>query len=130
MRYVTPRKAAVGMGASRTGTEHHWWMTVSSAALALLTPSFMMVVGTALQLPDRADILLYFTRPYPAIVVAIFMTLGMMHFIKGTRIMIDDYFDHTARKVAILFSVVFGWAVIAMTLFALARVQLAFAQAV
>ena len=130
MRYVTPRKAAVGMGASHTGTEHHWWMTVSSAALALLTPSFMMVVGTALQLPDRADILLYFTRPYPAIVVAIFMTLGMMHFIKGTRIMIDDYFDHTARKVAILFSVVFGWAVIAMTLFALARVQLAFAQAV
>ncbi|WBU60951.1 succinate dehydrogenase, hydrophobic membrane anchor protein [Paracoccus albus] len=130
MRYVTPRKAAVGMGASHTGTEHHWWMTVSSAALALLTPSFLMVIGTALQLPDRADILLYFTRPYPAIVVAIFMTLGMMHFIKGTRIMIDDYFDHTARKVAILFSVVFGWAVIAMTLFALARVQLAFAQAV
>ena len=38
MRYITPRKAAVGLGASHTGTEHHWWMTVSSAALALLTP--------------------------------------------------------------------------------------------
>ena len=130
MRYVTPRKAAVGLGASHTGTEHHWWMTVSSAALALLTPSFLMVMGTALQLADRAAILLYFTRPYPAIVVAIFMTLGMMHFIKGTRIMIDDYFEHTARKVAIILSVAFGWVVIAMTLFALARVQLAFAQAV
>lgn len=129
MRYITPRKAAVGMGASHTGTEHHWWMTVSSAALALLTPSFLMVMGTALQLPDRTEILAYFTRPYPAIVVAIFMTLGMMHFIKGTRIMIDDYFEHTARKVAIIVSAVFGWVVIAMTLFALARIQLAFAQA-
>ncbi|MEZ5724341.1 MAG: succinate dehydrogenase [Paracoccaceae bacterium] len=130
MRYVTPRKAAVGMGASHSGTAHHWWMTVSSVALALLTPSFLMVMGTALQLPERAEILMYFTRPYPAIVVALFMTLGMMHFIKGTRIMIDDYFEHTARKVAIILSTAFGWVVIAMTLFALARVQLAFAQAV
>ena len=130
MRYITPRKAAVGLGASHTGTEHHWWMTVSSAALALLTPSFLMVVGTALQRPGRPEILAYFSQPYPAIVIAAFMTLGMMHFIKGTRIMIDDYFEHTARKVAIILSVAFGWVVIAMTLFALARVQLAFAQAV
>lgn len=127
MRYITPRKAAVGAGTAHSGTEHHWWMTVSSIALALLTPSFLMVIGTALQLPERAEVLYYFTRPYPAIVAAIFMTLGMMHFIRGTRIMIDDYFDHTARKVAIIISTVFGWAVIAVTLFALARVQFAFA---
>ena len=121
MRYVTPRKAAVGMGASHSGTAHHWWMTVSSVALALLTPSFLMVMGTALQLPERAEILMYFTRPYPAIVVALFMTLGMMHFIKGTRIMIDDYFQHTARKVAIIISVIFSWAVIAAAVYALAK---------
>ncbi|SDE10100.1 succinate dehydrogenase / fumarate reductase membrane anchor subunit [Paracoccus isoporae] len=128
MRYVTPRKAAVGMGASHTGTQHHWWMTVSSVALAVLTPSFLMVIGTALQLPERAEIMAYFSRPYPAIVVAIFMTLGMLHFIKGTRIMIDDYLDHTARKAALIAAAIFGWAVIAMSLFALARLMLAPAQ--
>ena len=128
MRYITPRKAAVGLGASHSGTAHHWWMTVSSVVLALLTPSFLMVVGTALQLPERAEILAYFSRPYPALVVAGFMTLGMMHFIKGTRIMIDDYFDHTARKVAIIASVILGWGVIAVTLFALARALFATAQ--
>ncbi|WBU58266.1 succinate dehydrogenase, hydrophobic membrane anchor protein [Paracoccus sediminicola] len=125
MRYVTARKSAVGHGASHTGTQHHWWMTVSSVALAVLTPSFLMVIGTALQIPERADILAYLSRPYPAIVIAIFMTLGMLHFIKGTRIMIDDYFDHTARKVALISAAIFGWAVIAITLFALARVMLA-----
>ncbi len=125
MRYITPRKAAVGMGAARSGTQHHWWMTVSSAALALLTPSFLMVVGTVLQIPGRPEILAYLSQPYPAIVIGIFMTLGMMHFIKGSRIMIDDYLDHTARKVMLIASAIFGWAVIAVTLFALARVMLA-----
>lgn len=128
MRYITPRKAAVGLGASHTGTEHHWWMTVSSAALALLTPSFLMVVGTALQLPGRAEILAYFSHPYPAIVIAAFMTLGMLHFINGTRILIDDYLQHTARKVGLVVAAVFGWAVIATTLFAMARMLLATAQ--
>lgn len=128
MRYITPRKAAVGLGASHTGTEHHWWMTVSSAALALLTPSFLMVVGTALQRPGRPEILAYFSQPYPAIVIAAFMTLGMMHFINGTRILIDDYLGHTARKVALIIAAVFGWAVIATTLFAMARMLLATAQ--
>ena len=128
MRYITPLKAAVGLGASHTGTEHHWWMTVSSAALALLTPSFLMVVGTALQLPGRAEILAYFSHPYPVIVIAAFMTLGMLHFINGTRILIDDYLQHTARKVGLVVAAVFGWAVIATTLFAMARMLPATAQ--
>ena len=36
MRYLTARKRAEGKGASHTGTEHHWYMTVSSVALAFL----------------------------------------------------------------------------------------------
>ncbi|WBU63094.1 succinate dehydrogenase, hydrophobic membrane anchor protein [Paracoccus aerodenitrificans] len=128
MRYITPRKAAVGHGASHTGTQHHWWMTVSATVLAVLTPSFLMVIGTALQIPERREILGYFSQPYPALVVGIFMTLGMLHFIKGTRLMIDDYLDHTARKLALIAAAAFGWMVIAVTLFALARVMLATAQ--
>ena len=125
MRYITARKAATGLGASHTGTQHHWWMTVNSVALALLTPSFLMVIASALQLPGRAAVIAYFSGPYPAIVVTAFLVLGMLHFIKGTRIMIDDYFHHTARKVALIIAAVFGWAVIALVLFAMARMVLA-----
>lgn len=128
MRYITPRKAAEGLGASHTGTQHHWWMTVSSVALAILTPLFLIVIATALQIPERADIQAYFHRPYPALIVAAFMTVGMLHFIRGTRIMIDDYFDGLARKAALIFAAIFGWAVIATTLFALARMLLVTAQ--
>lgn len=120
MRYITPLKAAEGLGSAHTGTAHHWAMTVSACALVLLTPAFLLVVGTAIGLPQDG-VIAYFGRPYPALVTALFVIVGMIHFMKGTRIMIDDYFQHTARKVAIIISVIFGWAVIATAIFALVK---------
>lgn len=95
-------------------------MTVTACALILLTPAFLLVVGSAIGLPREA-VVVYFGRPYPGIVTALFVIVGMVHFIKGTRIMIDDYFRGTARKGAIIISVIFGWAVIAVAVFALAK---------
>lgn len=120
MRYITPRKTAEGLGSSHSGTAHHWAMTVSSCALILLTPAFFLVIGSAIGLPREA-IIGYFGRPYPGIITALFVIVGMIHFIKGTRIMIDDYFHDTVRKAAIIFSVIFGWTVIAAAVFALAK---------
>ena len=57
MRYITPRKAAVGMGASHTGTEHHWWMTVSSAALVSLTTLRCLTSACSRTLPLRSKTL-------------------------------------------------------------------------
>ena len=125
MRYIPPRKAAKGLGAAgpASATHKHWSMTVSSVALAILTPAFILVVGSAIGLP-RAGVLTYFAQPYPALVTALFLVVGMLHFISGTRIMIDDYLDHTERKVAIILSQLFGWAVIAAAVYALARMAL------
>ena len=125
MRYITPRKAARGLGAAgpSTGTAQHWSMTVTSVALLILTPAFIFVVASALGLPHHA-VFAYFSRPYPAIVTALFLIVGMLHYINGTRILIDDYADHTARRVAIIAAQLFGWAVIAAVLYALARMAL------
>lgn len=123
MRYITPYKQAVGLGASHTGTKDHWFLTVTAAALAILTPAFMLVIGKAIGMP-RVELIAYFGKPFPAIVTALFVIIGMLHFIRGTRIMIDDYFQHTARKVAITISVIFSWAVIATAVYALARMSL------
>lgn len=120
MRYITPRKAAIGMGSARTGTLHHWQMTVTSAALLILTPLFMIVVGGAIGLPREA-VITHFGRPFAGIVTALFIVVGMIHFIKGTRIMLDDYLHGTANRVAIIVSHIFGWGVIATALFALAK---------
>lgn len=120
MHYITPRKAAIGLGASGAGTREHWALTVSSCALVLLVPAFMVVVGGAIGLP-RPAVLAYFGRPLPGIITGLFIVVGMLHFIRGTRIMIDDYFQHTTRKVAVIVSVIFSWAIIAAAVFALAK---------
>lgn len=123
MRYITPRKAAEGLGSAHSGTHHHWAMTVSAVALLILTPLFMITIARAIGLP-RELVLAYFARPFPALITALFVIVGMLHFIKGTRIMIDDYFQAMTRKIAIILSVIFGWAVIAAAVYALARMGL------
>jgi succinate dehydrogenase / fumarate reductase membrane anchor subunit len=125
MRYITPRKAARGLGAAgpSTGTAQHWSMTVSSVALLILTPTFIFVIASAIGLPHHA-VFAYFSRPYPTIVTALFLIVGMLHYINGTRIMIDDYTAHTERRVALIAAQLFGWAVIAAAFYALARMAL------
>lgn len=123
MRYVTPLKAAEGLGSAHSGTHHHWSMTVTGVALGLLTPFFLWVIAAAIG-HDHAGVLAYLGRPFPAIITGLFITVGMIHFINGTRIMLDDYLQGTARKIAIIASVIFGWAVIAAALYALANIAL------
>lgn len=123
MQFTTPRKAAQGLGSAHEGTSHHWAMTVTAVALLILTPLFMIVVARAIGLPQDL-LLVYFGRPIPALITALFVIVGMIHFIKGTRIMIDDYFQGGTRKGAIILSVIFGWAVIAAAVYALARMGL------
>lgn len=124
MRYITPRKGAEGLGASgAAATLNHWSLTVSAVALAVLTPAMLLVLSHAIGLP-RAGVLAYFGRPYPAIVTGLFVIVGMTHFMRGTKIMIDDYLSHTERKVAVIAANLFGWAVIAAAVYALARMAL------
>ncbi|WP_282601685.1 succinate dehydrogenase, hydrophobic membrane anchor protein [Paracoccus sp. PARArs4] len=120
MRYITPRKAAQGLGSARSGTHHHWQMTVSSYALIILTPLFLIAVGAGIGLP-REELMAHFGRPFPGVITALFIIVGMVHFIKGTRIMLDDYLYGNVNKLAIVASNIFGWGVIAAAVFALAK---------
>lgn len=123
MRFITPRKAATGLGSARSGTADHWAMTVSAWALLILTPLFMVTVACAIGLP-RGELIAHFGRPWAGIITALFVVVGMVHFIKGTRVAIDDYLQHAARKAAVIASVIFSWAVIAAVIFALAKMAL------
>ena len=123
MRYLTDRKRAVGKGASGTGTEHHWAMTVSSVALALMLPFWLYIFGSALG-GTQEEVAATFGRPFPAILTALVLVVGMRHFIGGATVMIEDYARGTARKAAIIGVTCLGWAVAATGLFALARMAL------
>ena len=70
MRYITDRKRAVGKGSAHTGAEHHWFMIVSSVALAFMMPAWIFIFGNALGSGYDAA-LATMSRPFPAILTAL-----------------------------------------------------------
>ncbi|WP_374432037.1 succinate dehydrogenase, hydrophobic membrane anchor protein [Tabrizicola sp.] len=123
MRYLTPRKRAEGRGAAHHGAEHHWAMTVSSVGLAFLVPVWLYVFGKTLG-ESREVVLETFSRPFPAILTALVLVVGMRHFAMGATTMIEDYARGTTRKMLIIFVISLAWVIAATGLFALARMAL------
>ncbi|MFV0492768.1 MAG: succinate dehydrogenase, hydrophobic membrane anchor protein [Pseudorhodobacter sp.] len=123
MRYLTDRKRAVGKGASHSGTEHHWFMTVTAVALAFMLPVWLYIFGSALG-GTREEVLATFSRPFPAILTGLVLFVGMRHFAKGAQIMIEDYFQGSMRKGLIILAISISYAVIATGFYALARIAL------
>jgi succinate dehydrogenase / fumarate reductase, membrane anchor subunit len=123
MRYVTDRKRAEGRGASHTGTDHHWSMQVSAVALAFLVPTWIYVFGHALG-GTREAVLETFARPFPAILTAVVLVVGMRHFAKGATMMIEDYTHGSTRKVAVMFVTSLAGLVAATGLYALIKMAL------
>lgn len=123
MRYLTARKRAEGKGASGTGTEHHWSMTVTAVGLAFLVPAWLYIFGSTLGAP-RAEVLATFASPFPAILTALTLVIGMRHFAMGATGMIEDYLHGTARKAAIIFVISLAWVIAAVGIFALLKIAL------
>ncbi len=123
MAYMTDLKRAVGLGSARQGTEHHWSMTKSSVALLILVPLFVFTFGPMLGQPHDA-VTAYFAKPFPAIVAALTIVVGFMHFKNGAQALIEDYVQGLARKITIILMICLSYAAAATGLFAIARLAL------
>ncbi|MGY3439109.1 MULTISPECIES: succinate dehydrogenase, hydrophobic membrane anchor protein [unclassified Marinovum] len=123
MAFLTDRKRAVGWGSAKTGTEHAWGMKVSSAGLLILIPLFIFNFGAMLGAPYE-DVVAHFARPYPAILAALTIVVGFMHFKSGAQIMIEDYVHGTTQKVLIIGVICLSYAAMATGLFAIAKLAL------
>ncbi len=123
MRYLTARKRAEGKGAAHSGTEHHWYMTVSGVGLAVMVPWFLFVFGRALG-GTHEEVLAVFSRPMPAVLTGLVLVVGLQHFIRGATTMIEDYAHGTTRKVLVILVITFSYFLMACGLFALAKIAL------
>ena len=123
MAYMTDLKRARGMGAAKSGTGHFWSMTVSSVALLVLVPLFVFTVGPMIGAPYE-DVAAHFARPFPAIVAALTIVVGFLHFRGGVQTMLEDYVHGMTRKVSIIVMICVSYAAIGTGLFALVRLAL------
>jgi succinate dehydrogenase / fumarate reductase, membrane anchor subunit len=123
MAYVTDRKRVTGLGSARSGTQQHWTMTVTSVALLLLTPFFLVIIGGLLgQL--HADVLASLSRPVPALVVAAYLVVGMHHMRLGMQVLIEDYTRGLSRKIGLIATTILCYGLAAGGLVALAQIAL------
>ena len=82
MRYLTARKRAEGKGASGTGTEHHWYMSVSAVGLAIMVPTFLFIFGRTLG-GSHEEVLASFAQPFPAILSALVLVISALAILFG-----------------------------------------------
>ncbi|MEM9780163.1 MAG: succinate dehydrogenase, hydrophobic membrane anchor protein [Pseudomonadota bacterium] len=123
MAYLTDRKRAAGLGSAKNGTEHFWNMTVSSYALCVLVPLFIFTFGSILGAPYE-EVVAYYARPFPAIIAALTITVGFVHFNMGVRVLIEDYTGGHTRQTLIVVMTCVSYAAVATGLYAIIKLAL------
>jgi succinate dehydrogenase / fumarate reductase membrane anchor subunit len=123
MAYVTDRKRVTGLGSAKSGTAHHWTMTITSVALLLLTPFFLFIIGGLLGQP-HTDVVASLSRPMPALVVSAYLVVGMHHMRLGMQVLIEDYFRGLSRKIGLIVTTILCYGLAAGGLVALAQIAL------
>ena len=123
MRFLTDRKRAQGLGASGHGTHHHWQMFVSSILICVLIPLFIFTFGAAFG-GSFEEIIAYYSKPFPAIVAALTLIVGVVHLMNETNVAVEDYVHGKARQLTIILVTAFSYTLIAAGLFALIKLAL------
>lgn len=123
MAFLTDRKRAIGWGSAKSGTMHHWSMTVSSVALLILVPLFIFTFGAILG-SSYEEVTAYYSRPFPAIVAALTILVGFKHFNSGFQTLIEDYVHGPMEKVLIIGMTCLSYGAAATGIFAVARLAL------
>ena len=123
MAFMTDRKRAQGLGTAKSGTEHHWKMMVTSVALIPLTLAFIFTFGAVLGQPYE-EVVTYYQRPIPAIIAALTILVGFVHFRGGVQTLIEDYVHGFARKATIIGMICLSYTCAAIGIFAVVRLAL------
>ncbi|KQI69047.1 succinate dehydrogenase [Loktanella sp. 3ANDIMAR09] len=123
MAYLTDRKRATGMGSAKSGTQHHWFMTVSSVALLILIPCFVFTFGAIYGAP-YADVVAYYQRPFPSVIAALTIAVSFFHFRGGVQTLIEDYIHGALKTPLIIAMICLCYAAAAAGVFAVVRLAL------
>jgi succinate dehydrogenase / fumarate reductase membrane anchor subunit len=85
-----PIARARGLGSAKDGTGHWWAQRLSSVALALLTPWFV-VFAVGMIGADQAAAQAAIARPLTATLTATFVLAMFWHTQQGLQVVIEDY---------------------------------------
>ncbi|MGD0561538.1 MAG: succinate dehydrogenase, hydrophobic membrane anchor protein [Roseiarcus sp.] len=117
----TPLSRVRYLGSARVGAEENWLQHVTSVALIPLTIAFAWLVLTLLH-KDYNGVRAELGRPLPAIVLVLFVLVGLYHMQIGLRAIILDYVHGHAREWALMITAFFAAAVGLACVYAVLRI--------
>lgn len=123
MRFLTDRKRAQGLGAGKSGTQTHWNTMVRAMALTVLVPVFIFTFAQTFG-GSHQDVVATLSRPFPAIVTALMLVVGLFQLMYEAQEAIEDYVHGVAEKILLVVMWAFGYAMMAAGLFALIKLAL------
>lgn len=100
-KFLTPAKAARGLGSSKSGTHHHITQRVSAIALIFLVPWFIFSAINAIQGGEIAAAE-WVAQPLPAILLILTAGATLYHMRLGMQVVIEDYITKPGTRGALL----------------------------
>jgi succinate dehydrogenase membrane anchor subunit len=97
----TPLGRVRFLGSARLGAEENWLMRVTSTALLPLTIAFVWLVLSLLH-KDYNGVRAELGQPIPAVVILLFVIVGIFHTQIGMRSVILDYVHGQLREWALM----------------------------
>jgi succinate dehydrogenase / fumarate reductase membrane anchor subunit len=109
------------LGSARWGASENWYMRLTSAALIPLTVAFVWVMLSLLS-KDYNGVRAELGRPLPAIIVMLFVLVGIYHMQIGMRSVILDYVHGHAKEWLLIANIFFSGALALACVYAVLRI--------
>ena len=122
MAYKTDYARVRGLGSAHEGVGHWWTQRLTSVALIVLTPLFVIPFGRALG-DGHAALMATYGQWGHAFVAAAFVLVGALHLMYGLQVVIEDYVPNKSLRTGLLIAnTLFGWALGAAGVLAVAAI--------
>ncbi|HLW89988.1 MAG TPA: succinate dehydrogenase, hydrophobic membrane anchor protein [Roseiarcus sp.] len=109
------------LGSARSGAQENWLMRLTSAALIPLTVAFVWVMMSLLS-KDYNGVRAELGRPLPAVIVMLFVLVGIYHMQIGMRSIILDYLHGQSKEWALMANLFFAGILAIACVYAVLRI--------
>jgi succinate dehydrogenase / fumarate reductase, membrane anchor subunit len=105
--FQSPLSKAKGLGSSNSGSATWWAQRVSAVALVPLVFWFAYFILNTIKNQSPDEFLSIFASPFPTILLALFLGVGIYHGNIGIKEIIEDYVHCHKLKIASMIAVQF-----------------------
>ena len=111
------------MSGSKSLIDPHFAMKFTSIALFFLIPVFIFTFGAVIG-EDHETVVEYLSKPFPALIVALTLIIGLQHFQSGAQTLLEDYMRGSWYMTALISTKVVSYFLMVVGLYSIAKIAL------